>query len=135
MLPVKGSELKVKDKIATIEECESFFVHRRHLEARKPGAKGFYKDWVPGAGGDVWWVEHEDGTTAAYMYDEVGLVEHEGAARRLARGSDDFVSVDIAEIPLEEVREAIAALCAHLRVKLERTAECYGNREYRVVPE
>ena len=27
--------------------------------------------WVPGAGGDLWIIEHEDSTVAVYSFDEI----------------------------------------------------------------
>jgi hypothetical protein len=48
----------------------AFFVKQKYLDARK-NASGRYVGFVPGAGGDAWWVEHEDKTIGAYLFDEV----------------------------------------------------------------
>jgi hypothetical protein len=45
-------------------------IAQKHLDARKPNAEGVIKGWVPGHGGDVWWVEHKDGSVGAYSFDE-----------------------------------------------------------------
>jgi len=71
VLPNTRIKLRTKKRIADKEECRGFLVHERHLDARKPNTNGEYQGWVPGAGGDVWWVKHEDGTIGAYMYDEL----------------------------------------------------------------
>lgn len=41
-----------------------------HLKARRPNTEGTVKNFVPGCGGDVWFVLHEDGSVAAYRTDE-----------------------------------------------------------------
>jgi hypothetical protein len=41
-----------------------------HLEARKAGT-GIYRGFAAGCGGDVWWIEHSDGSIGAYLADEV----------------------------------------------------------------
>jgi len=70
-LPENGTKVRIADKIDPPEECGGFLVHQRHLLARKPGAVGEYVGWVPGAGGDLWWIKHEDGSIGAYMFTEV----------------------------------------------------------------
>jgi hypothetical protein len=78
-LPEFGTKVRIADTIATNEECASFLVHNRHIEARKPGSVGTYHGYVPGAGGDVWWVLHEDNTVGAYEFTEVfDLEENDG---------------------------------------------------------
>jgi hypothetical protein len=70
-LPERGAKLKIKEKIMSKEECRGFFVHPKHLDSRRPKELAEYWGYVPGAGGDVWWVKHQDETIGAYMYTEV----------------------------------------------------------------
>lgn len=51
-------------------DCGGFFVKQKYIDARK-AAPGIYRGFVAGAGGDVWWIEHEDGSVGAYMFTEV----------------------------------------------------------------
>ena len=46
------------------------FVRPQYIEARRPSAKGVIKNWVAGHGGDIYWVEHEDGAIAVYGWME-----------------------------------------------------------------
>jgi len=71
VLPEVGTRLRTKKRIAPMEACRGFFVKERHLEARKPNCEGKYTGYVAGAGGDVWWIEHLDGTIGAYAYNEL----------------------------------------------------------------
>ena len=48
----------------------AFFVKQKYIDVRKD-AVGRYVGFVPGAGGDAWWVEHENKTIGAYMFNEV----------------------------------------------------------------
>ncbi len=43
---------------------------QNHLDARKANKEGTVAGYVPGHGGDVWWVRHADGTPGAYAFDE-----------------------------------------------------------------
>lgn len=45
-------------------------ITQKHLNARQPNKEGEVSGYVPGHGGDVWWVTHNDGTVGAYMFDE-----------------------------------------------------------------
>lgn len=57
------------------EATNTFFVVPKHILARKPGATGIYHGWVPGGGGDLWWVQHEDNSIGAYCYTELEFDE------------------------------------------------------------
>lgn len=70
-LPDGPIPVKVKARIAPPKECRGFFVKEKYIQARKAGAKGTYHGFVPGAGGDIWWIKHEDGSVGAYVYDEL----------------------------------------------------------------
>jgi len=76
-LPEYGTAVRIAETIAPEEDCGSFFVQDKHIKARKPGATGLYHGYVPGAGGDVWWVLHEDDTVGAYEFTEVFDLEEE----------------------------------------------------------
>lgn len=61
--------LKVITKRAPDGE-RGLLVTERHLFARRD-APGVVKGYVPGHGGDVWWVEHDDGAIGAYCFTEM----------------------------------------------------------------
>jgi hypothetical protein len=67
VLPADGTPVVTNP---TIDDCRGFLVKQKHIDARK-AAPGIYKGWVPGAGGDIWWVQHEDGSVGAYVFTEV----------------------------------------------------------------
>lgn len=74
VLPVNGTKVKIKDEIAPKEDCGGFLVQQKYIDARRPSEIATYTGWVPGCGGDVWWVTHDDGTVGAYLFNEL-LVE------------------------------------------------------------
>lgn len=46
-------------------------IKNQHLTVRRTDAVGKVIGYVPGHGGDVWWVQHEgDAVPAAYCFDE-----------------------------------------------------------------
>lgn len=57
----------------TIDKDPGFLVKKHHLECRKPSVSGIICGVVPGHGGDVYWVKHEDETIGAYGYPEFEL--------------------------------------------------------------
>jgi len=56
--PIKQAGVLVKDK---------------YIQTRKPGAPGTILGCVPGHGGDIYWVEHEEGNIAVYGWPEFEL--------------------------------------------------------------
>lgn len=77
-IPENGSQVVTHDPLGS---TAGMMVAAKHMECRRPGAKGTVRGWVPGHGGDVWWVEHEDGTVGAYCFDELEFTPEEKAVR------------------------------------------------------
>lgn len=53
-----------------LEDTTGMLIQPKYLAARRSGKRGTVKGFVAGHGGDVWWVEHEDGTVGAYCFTE-----------------------------------------------------------------
>jgi hypothetical protein len=70
VLPAIGTPVKI-GAIDPPDKCGGFLVKQKHIDARKAGIEGIYHGYVPGAGGDVWWVLHPDQTIGAYLSTEV----------------------------------------------------------------
>jgi hypothetical protein len=70
-LPEKGDKFRTK---ATLDTTTGMLVSEKHLECRRPDAEVTYLQYVPGHGGDVWAMEHEDGTIGVYCYTELQSV-------------------------------------------------------------
>jgi len=69
-LPEEGIRVKIKKKLST--KTGGFLVKQHHIDCRRPNQTGVYLGYVPGAGGDVWWVQHdEDETIGAYLNNEI----------------------------------------------------------------
>ena len=65
----KGSILPQGIDVRTAFELGStdgMFVSSKNLEARKENVPGKIAGYVPGHGGDVYWIKHEDNTVGAY---------------------------------------------------------------------
>jgi hypothetical protein len=62
-----GLEIKT---VFNLESTAGILVKPEYLEARRPDTEGTVKKYIPGHGGDVWWVEHKDGSIAAYAFTE-----------------------------------------------------------------
>ena len=77
-------------KIGKLGSTEGYMVVDHHLKCRREGATGRLGWYVPGHGGDVWWVAHDDGTTGAYYYGEFDPIEEEKPTKdtSVLRGKD-----------------------------------------------
>ena len=62
-----GMQVKTNKRLG---KTTGFYIVQKNLNARKPNKKGKILGYVPGHGGDVWWVTHKDGTVGAYGFDE-----------------------------------------------------------------
>jgi hypothetical protein len=65
-------------KVGKLESTTGMMISPKYLKVRREGAVGTVKGYVPGHGGDVWWVEHDkpsaeepqEPEVAAYVYTE-----------------------------------------------------------------
>src|SRR4051812_44052293 len=62
-------------------------IKTEYLEARTAGATGKIVGVVGGHGGDVYWVQHDDGKKAAYCFDEFELYGPKRRERVLPPGT------------------------------------------------
>ncbi len=58
-------------KVVKLGDAKGMLIKPKHLDVRKVGISGIITGYVPGHGGDVWWVRH-DGCedVGAYVFDE-----------------------------------------------------------------
>ncbi len=77
---VKDVQSMIGRRVRTHEKLETtqgMLVTPRHLNGRRPDTLGIVTGWVPGHGGDAYWVRHAEGPSsadpspvAAYCFDE-----------------------------------------------------------------
>ena len=72
----KKVKIGLQVKIIKVTPAFGFLVGEEHLKARRSDDTGVITGWVPGHGGDVWWVRHPDGHTGAYMFTEFEPIEY-----------------------------------------------------------
>ncbi len=61
----------MKVKTTKLEDITGMTIGAQHLECRKAGRTGVLRGFVPGHGGDVWWVQHDDNqSVGAYCFTE-----------------------------------------------------------------
>ena len=69
--PEKGDRILVVHLGSTV----GMTIVQRHLDVRRIGASGTVLDYVPGHGGDVWWVVHDESEEiGAYCVDEMAQI-------------------------------------------------------------
>lgn len=61
--------------VKLFEDISWMNVHPNYLWTRKQGAVGKVAGQVPEHGGSLWWVKHEDGSTAAYHREELEQIK------------------------------------------------------------
>lgn len=67
-MPRDGERVYV---MAKLEELPGAFVAARFITSRQLDSKGICCGWVPGHGGDLHWVRHDDRTEAVYLCSEL----------------------------------------------------------------
>lgn len=65
-----GLKIKTNTEVNRPGATRGMLIKQPYLDARLALAEGTVHNWVPGHGGDVWWVEHTDGSIAAYCFNE-----------------------------------------------------------------
>lgn len=59
---------------AALDTTQGMLINPKHLTCRKGNQKGTIQGWVPGHGGDVYWVQHEGSNeVGAYCFTEFEL--------------------------------------------------------------
>lgn len=54
-----------------LESTRGMLIVPDKIANRRAGAHGVIGGYVAGHGGDVWWVKHDDGAVAPYMFTEL----------------------------------------------------------------
>ncbi len=70
---MQDSDVRPQMRIKTNHQLGStngFTIAKKHIDARRPNAEGMVHSYVPGHGGDVWFVTHDDGSVGAYCFNE-----------------------------------------------------------------
>ena len=63
-------KIGLRVEVKTLGDTKGMMIKRQHLDVRTIGVKGTVIGYVPGHGGDVWWIKHDDGNVGAYVFDE-----------------------------------------------------------------
>jgi len=63
-------EIGMKVSIVDIKPAFGYMVSAKHLKARRMGDTGIVRGMVQGHGGEVFAVQHNDGSIAVYRHDE-----------------------------------------------------------------
>lgn len=65
-------KLGLRVRITEIEDTNGMMIEQRHLECRDAGVTGTVLCYVPGHGGDVWFVHHDgNDEVGAYYFTEL----------------------------------------------------------------
>ena len=62
-------------EVKKLGDTRGMLIQKEHLDIRKLGVKGTIVGYIPGHGGDLWWIRHDDGTVGAYVFDEFEKIE------------------------------------------------------------
>ena len=62
-------------EVKKLGDTRGMLIKKEHLDIRKVGVKGTIVGYIPGHGGDLWWIRHDDGTVGAYVFDEFEKIE------------------------------------------------------------
>ncbi len=61
----------IRVKTTALGDTKGMLIKEKHLEVRREGLTGTVKSYVPGHGGDVWFVQHDNSEeVGAYCFTE-----------------------------------------------------------------
>ena len=63
----KGIRVKTNPALGS---TNGLSVNQQHIRARRTSKEGTVLGFIPGHGGDCWWIKHDSGDIGAYCYDE-----------------------------------------------------------------
>lgn len=91
-----GTKIKTNP---TLGSTRGMMIYGGNLARRKPAADGVITGVVPGHGGDVYWVRHDDGSgaeaiLAAYSFTEFELAETEKRHEEIAAYAKEMAGTD-----------------------------------------
>ena len=75
---MKLEDVKPGIKIKTnknLNSTKGMLIKQPFLDQRESNKEGMVYTYVPGHGGDVWWIRHRDGSLAPYVFDEFEPIE------------------------------------------------------------
>jgi len=75
-MDLQNVKIGLRVKVTELGPVAGMMIKPHILENRKQGAVGVIHDWVPGHGGDVWWVIHDgpegaEPVYAPYVFNEI----------------------------------------------------------------
>jgi len=69
---LKSVKPGLRVKVAKLAGTRGMTIHEEHLKVRRKGVTGTVLQHVPGHGGDVWFVQHDDSdAVGAYTFTEL----------------------------------------------------------------
>ncbi len=65
-------EIKIglRVEVKKLGDTKGMMIKKEHLDVRAVGVKGTVIGYVPGHGGDIWWIKQDDSHIGAYVFDE-----------------------------------------------------------------
>jgi hypothetical protein len=70
-----GIFVRILERVNDPGSTTGMLIKDEYLKARRAGAVGQVHSYVPGHGGDVWFVMHEDGSVGAYGFPEMERIK------------------------------------------------------------
>ena len=69
-----GLRIGLRVRTVDLEGTAGMQIHHKHLNERAEGVAGTVAGWVPGHGGDVWFVDQGGAWVQAYCFNELQLL-------------------------------------------------------------
>lgn len=113
-------------EVKRLGTTKGMLINTTNLNVRAIGVKGRILGPVPGHGGDVWWIAHDDENTGAYVYDEFEQPDAEDMITILKR-IDRNTKPTPDEEPFERpaLKEFASAMETYLRMNDESKGDSW----------
>lgn len=84
--------------ITKLMDTRGMFIERKHLDVRKIGITGVVRGYVPGHGGDVWFIKHDKSSEiGAYMFTEFNPI------KKLGKCPKNQILISVTKHQLKEI--------------------------------
>ena len=71
----QGILVRTNKHVDDPDSTKGFLIKEEYITARKSNVAGQVQSYVPGHGGDIWFVRHEDGSVGAYGFPELDRLD------------------------------------------------------------
>ena len=100
-------------KVICLGNTTGMLIDKKYLDNRTVGITGVIGGYVPGHGGDVWWLNQDNGNIGAYLFNEFEIWEDMVMNKGEAQFENRRLNANITTAQKEKFHQANFGITAH----------------------